>query len=174
MVTEPGLRIDISQMKQIDTEKLKIHRLSPQEEKAFKLEEKKIIEQMFTRPTGKTSYGEYASVVLNGKTVATLENSGAAVMSNAMGSQVGWKLPNDGSGPELAQKRAEMIAKATGGTVIKHEAAMTQGQWINREPIKFAVDLGAMEREGFLERWKELSGSNSAFGAQLIGQEGAA
>ncbi|MBF0269041.1 MAG: hypothetical protein HQL44_10670 [Alphaproteobacteria bacterium] len=174
MVTEAALRIDIRQMKQIDPEKLKIHRLSPQEEKAFKLEEKKIIEQMFTRPTGKTSYGEYARVVLNGKTVATLSNEGYAEMSNAFGGVIGSKLPNNGSGPELAQRRAEMIAKATGGTVVMNESAMTQRQWINREPIKFAVDLVAMEREGFLERWQELSGSNAAFSAQMIGQEGAA
>lgn len=174
MVTETALRIDISQMKQIDTEKLKIHRLSPQEEKAFKLEEKKIIEQMFTRPTGKTGYGEYARVVLNGKTVATLSNEGYAEMSNAFGGEIGSKLPNDGGGPELAQRRAEVIAKATGGTVVKQEAAMTQGQWVSRQPLKFTIDFAQMEREGYLDRWKELSGGNSAFNAQLIGQEQAA
>jgi hypothetical protein len=33
------------------------------------------------------------------------------------------------------------------------------------------VDFAQMEREGFLERWKELSGSSTAFNALLIGQE---
>jgi hypothetical protein len=174
MATENAFRIDISQLKPIDMSKVKIVRLSPQEEKAFKLEEKKIIEQMFTRPVGATGYGDYAKVVKGGKTVATLSNEGFAEMSNETGGAIGSKLPNDGGGPELAQRRADVIAKATGGTVVKLETAMTQSQWVNRQPLKFAVDFAQMEREGYLDRWKDLSGMSSAISAQLIGQGQAA
>lgn len=170
MDMQSPVHIDLSKMKQIDISNMNTRKLTPDEEKAFRAETKKIIEGMFTRPVGKTSAGDYAKVVVNGKTVATLSNEGYAEMSNGL-LHIGSTLPNDGGGPELAQRRAEAIAKATGGTVVKQASAMTQSQWNQREPIKLTVDFAQMKREGFFERWKELSGSTTAFNALLIGQE---
>lgn len=166
MDMQSPVHLDLSRMKPIDMSKMNIQRLTPEEENAFKAETKKIIEGMFTRPVGKTSAGYYAKVVVNGETVATLSNEGYAEMSNGL-LHIGSTLPNDGGGPELAQRRAEAIAKTTGGTVVKQASAMTQSQWNQHEPIKFMVDFAQMEREGFLERWKELSGSTAAFNALL-------
>lgn len=170
MDMQSPVHLDLSRAKPIDMSKMNMKRLTPEEEKAFKAETKKIIEGMFTRPVGKTSAGNYAKVVVNGETVATLSNEGYAEMPNRL-LHVASTLPSDGGGPELAQRRAETIAKATGGTVVKQASAMTQSQWNQREPIKFMVDFDQMEREGFLERWKELSAGTAAFDALLIGQE---
>lgn len=174
MSDDTGFRIDLSQVKRFDPSSSAIHKMTVEEQTAFKLEEKKLIETMFTRPIGKTSYGDYAKVVRDGKVVATLSNEGYAMMSNAMGGMIGQKLPNDGDGPELAQRRAEAIAKLVGGKVEIEKTAMTQSQWNSREPIKFAVDFKEMAKEGYYGHWRELAGLSSPVSAQLIGQEGEA
>jgi hypothetical protein len=78
----------------------------------------------------------YATVKVNGKVVATLDNSGGASMTNQAGAMVGDlqdpTAPN--GGPDLAQWRAERIAKAVGGTVEKASTAITQSAWKPREP----------------------------------------
>jgi hypothetical protein len=170
MDMQSPVHLELSKMKPIDMSKMSIQKLTLEEENAFKAETKEVIEGMFTGPVDKTGAGDYAKVVANGKTVATLSNEGYAEMSNGL-LHIGTTLPNDGGGPELAQRRAEAIAKATGGTVVKQASAMTQSQWNQRDPIKSMVDFAQMEREGFLDRWKELSGSTAAFNALLTGQE---
>lgn len=133
---------------------------------------KSVLEGEYTRPTDGNNggYGDYAKVVVGGKVVATLANSGAATLSNALGAQLSGQLDNDGSGPELAQRRAEQIAAALGGTVVKSSSAMSQSAWANRTPIKTAIDFEAMAADGKLDLWKSLSASASRFNAQLLGQ----
>jgi hypothetical protein len=79
----------------------------------------------------------YATVKVNGKVVATLDNSGGAAMTNQAGAMVGDlqdpAAPN--GGPDLAQWRAERIAKAVGGTVEKASTAITQSAWKPRETV---------------------------------------
>ena len=79
----------------------------------------------------------YATVKVNGKVVATLDNSGGVAMTNQAGAMVGDLLgpgaPN--GGPDLAQWRAERIAKAMGGTVEKASTAIPQSAWKPRETI---------------------------------------
>ncbi len=75
----------------------------------------------------------YAHVKKDGKIVATLYNSGAAVTSNAGHARVK-DLPTMGEnemrvGPELAQARAREIADKLGGTVEKAGTALSQSQW---------------------------------------------
>ncbi len=95
----------------------------------------------------------YAEVQVNGQTVARLYNSGAAETSNATYGRVK-DLPSMGedeksTGPELAQKRAEEIAKALGGTVVKSSTAVTQAQYLAAPPfeVKYKIDYAAMERD---------------------------
>ena len=77
----------------------------------------------------------YATVKVNGKVVATLYNGGSAAMTNQAAAMVGdlqdAAAPN--GGPDLAQWRAERIAKAVGGTVEKASTAITQSAWKPRE-----------------------------------------
>ena len=78
----------------------------------------------------------YATVKVNGKVVATLYNGGSSAMSNAAGA-VGdlQDPPGLNGGPDLAQSRAERIAKALDGTIEKAPTAITQSEWTPRPDI---------------------------------------
>jgi galactokinase/mevalonate kinase-like predicted kinase len=78
----------------------------------------------------------YATVKVNGKVVATLYNGGSSWMTNDAAAKVG-NLPDTGpsGGPNLAQSRAEYIAKATGGTIEKASTAITQSEWTPRQSV---------------------------------------
>ena len=77
----------------------------------------------------------YATVKVNGKVVATLYNGGSSAMTNDAAGKVGdlQDPPGLNGGPDLAQWRAEHIAKAVGGTVEKASTAITQSEWKPRE-----------------------------------------
>jgi hypothetical protein len=78
----------------------------------------------------------YATVKVNGKVVATLYNGGSSAMTNEAAGKVG-NLPDPGlsGGPNLAQSRAEYIAKAIGGMIEKAPTAITQSEWTPRQSI---------------------------------------
>src|SRR6185436_13720741 len=79
----------------------------------------------------------YATVKVDGKVVATLYNAGSVAMTNQAGAMVGDLQDPPGliGGPDLAQWRAERIAKATGGTIEKASTAITQSEWKPRPSI---------------------------------------
>jgi hypothetical protein len=76
-------------------------------------------------PPGATSV--YAQVRAGGKIVATLYNSGVAATAGTdprIENLPSLRNPR-GSGPSLAQRRAEEIARAVGGTVLLADSAPT-------------------------------------------------
>jgi hypothetical protein len=77
----------------------------------------------------------YATVKVKGKVVATLYNGGSVAMTNQAAAMAGdlQDPPGLNGGPDLAQWRAERIAKAVGGTVEKASTAITQSAWKPRE-----------------------------------------
>ncbi|MBR1271233.1 hypothetical protein JQ629_27500 [Bradyrhizobium sp. AUGA SZCCT0222] len=77
----------------------------------------------------------YATVKVNGKVVATLYNGGSSVMTNAAAATVGdlRDPPGLNGGPDLAQSRAERIAKAVGGAIEKASTAISQSAWRPRQ-----------------------------------------
>lgn len=77
----------------------------------------------------------YATVKVNGKVVATLYNGGSSMMTNNAAGMVGslQDPPGLNGGPDLAQWRAEHIAKTVGGTVEKASTAITQSEWKPRQ-----------------------------------------
>ena len=77
----------------------------------------------------------YGTVKVDGKIVATLYNGGSSAMTNAAAAAVGdlQDPPGLRGGPDLAQWRAENIAKAVGGTVEKAPTAIAQSAWKLRE-----------------------------------------
>jgi len=90
----------------------------------------------------------YAEVKVSGHTVASLYNSGSVAMSNAAAARTR-DLPSMNSsvvGPQLAQMRAEEIAKALGGTIEPAATAQTQGQWRGHRPVQYTYDYVAMEQ----------------------------
>lgn len=75
----------------------------------------------------------YATVKVNGKIVAVINNSGTAETPNATYGKVK-NLPSMGeaetlTGPGLARKRAEEIAGVFGGKIEMAKSAQTQAQW---------------------------------------------
>ena len=77
----------------------------------------------------------YATVKVDGKVVATLYNGGSSAMTNGAAAMVGdWQDPPGlTGGPDLAQWRAELFAKAVGGTIEKAPTAITQSEWKPRQ-----------------------------------------
>src|SRR5690606_33768529 len=77
-------------------------------------------------------------------------NGGTSMTSNATAGKIR-NLPSMGeeekaTGPELAQKRAEEIAKALGGTVVKASTAVTQAQYLSTPTFKveYEIDYDAL------------------------------
>lgn len=109
------------------------------------------VKEQYKIPVGKPDNHPdniYATVKVNGKVVATLYNSGGAEMSNAGYGRIK-NLPSMGKdekliGPALAQKRADEIAKALGGTVEKNSTAQNQAQWQNRPAQEWTYDYKAI------------------------------
>ncbi len=137
----------------------------------------------FKIPVGKADNDPsniYATVKVNGKVVATLYNSGGAMTSNATGAQVSG-LPSMGegetlTGPALAQKRAEEIAKALGGTIETASTAQTAAEW-RPAKVEWTYDYEAMNAaraaiDASLEASRQASSAaaQTKMDAQLIGQ----
>lgn len=95
----------------------------------------------------------YARVMIGGSVVATIDNQGAVTSDNPFGEKLRDLLPgslNGKNGPELAQARAELVAKLAGGRVETAPTAMTQAAF-DALPLLFdwrpAVDQAAMDRD---------------------------
>ncbi len=143
------LRFDVSKLNKLDIPSNAIRQATEAEKAEFK----KIQELAYTRPVNLENHPSqqaYAEVMVDGKSVAKVYNSGAMETSNALYGKIG-KLESvknpQGSGPMLAQERAEEIAKALGGTVVKSSTALTSAQWAKVPPVTFEVDYAAMERD---------------------------
>ena len=120
----------------------------------------------------------YATVKVNGKVVATLYNGGSSVMTNDAAAQVGELKDPPGlinGGPNLAQWRAEYIAKATGGMIEKASTAIMQSEWtprpdVSRNYTRSQLDAAyqAMVAEGQKATAQQLAGYATAHGASGV------
>lgn len=112
----------------------------------------------------------YATVVVGGKTVATIDNQGAMTTSNAIHARLQQHIPNDvngTNGPDLARARAEKIAQILGGKIIKAPTAITQAQFnaapIDQEKLRPQFDASAMERDPLYAQIAQLKAQREAF-----------
>jgi hypothetical protein len=74
----------------------------------------------------------YATVVVGGQIVATIDNQGGVSSDDALGRRLHGILAGevDGTnGPNLAHARADQIAELLGGRVVKSETALTQAEF---------------------------------------------
>ncbi|NTI64194.1 hypothetical protein G6L85_22015 [Agrobacterium rhizogenes] len=74
----------------------------------------------------------YATVTVAGNVVATIDNQGVVTSNGALSERLQAQLPdslNGTNGPNLAQARADFIAKMLGGQVEKTSTAITQSQF---------------------------------------------
>jgi flagellar hook-basal body complex protein FliE len=141
----------IVNFKPIDTAGLKVTK-APADAQSKVLE---ILEAQYKRPANPEDnevapQNLYAEVQVGGKTVAKLYNSGVSEMPNVLAGNI-QKLVSDGVGPNLAQARAEQIAQALGGKIVRASTAQTQGQWEKRPATQWVVDTAAIQRDVMLQ-----------------------
>lgn len=92
----------------------------------------------------------YAEVKVGDRVVATVTNSGYVQSSNALGGRVNSALDDDDStGPTLAERRAQQIAQALGGTVVKADTAQTRAQWLARPAITWSINYTSLQQHGY-------------------------
>jgi hypothetical protein len=133
--------IPVSTLKEIDKSKLKAVSIADLPELRDRLAtawlDRQVAEaRMATEVPDNAPQNVYATVKVNGKVVATLYNGGSVAMTNAAAGAVGtFQDPPGLGGPNLAQWRAETIAKATGGTIEKAPTAIAQSAWTPRQSL---------------------------------------
>jgi hypothetical protein len=121
--------------------------------------------RMATEVPDNAPQNTYATVKVNGEVVATLYNGGSVAMTNAAAAMAG-DLPNyPNGGPDLAQTRAEYIAKMTGGTIEKASTAITQSLWTPRESI--STNYTRAQLDDAFQAWK--ADSQKAAAQRLAG-----
>ncbi len=123
--------------------------------------------------SGNPAYANFATVQVDGKTVAEIDNNGFASMSNALASQIGNTLPGmiDGqTGPVLAQARAALIARSLGGEVVISSTALTQRQYNALERPRAMLDEQAMQQDPAYLQLLKTKEARTLFLAQQIGQ----
>jgi hypothetical protein len=123
----------------------------------------KLLEAQFTRPVGEPDNAPsqlYAEIKVGNKTIGKVYNSGCCETPNSLAGRVQLGGPDEEglTGPELAQLRAEKIAKACGGTIVKSDTAVTQEEFEARPPRQFYVDYDAMNAE--IERHRQVAGEH--------------
>lgn len=94
----------------------------------------------------------YATVVVGGEVMATVDNQGVVSTDDALGRKLPSLLKDvDGAnGPDLAQTRANQIAEFLGGRVVKSDTALTQAEFFALPKIedqKPWIDYDAMHTD---------------------------
>lgn len=149
-----------------------VHKMTKGEISDFAAQLEEQLKDAYTRPTDYGGYPGnkvYATVKVNGKTVATLYNSGAMETSNAIGARFEGSLPNNGQGPSLAQVRAEFIAKKLGGTVENAPTALTQRQYDRLPSMTLELDETAMKQDTLYGLLRSLLAAQETAGARTAG-----
>jgi hypothetical protein len=140
-VGNAGQGIPIAQLKKLDTSGLKIISVADvpelrDEMATMWLDTQAAKSRLATDVPDDAPQNIYATVKVNGKVVATLYNGGSSAMTNDAAGKVGnLQDPGGLGGPDLAQSRAEYIARALGGTIEKAPTAITQSEWTPRQTI---------------------------------------
>lgn len=163
-----GHGIPVSELKQIDTSKLKAISIADLPELRDRmatawLDTQAAEARMATEVPDNAPQNIYATVKVNGKVVATLYNGGSSVMTNAAAAAVGdlQDPPGLNGGPALAQARAERIAKALGGTIEKAPTAITQSKWTPRPDVSTNYSRTQLD-----DAWQAMMAENQRAAAQ--------
>lgn len=138
-----------------------------------------MLEMKYTNATDTSqspAYRQYATVEVDGKVVAKLDNNGFMETSNALGGRFRDTLPMQGengaiSGPDLAQARAEFIAEALGGEVKLANTALTQSEYSAVPQPQPTIDIQAMMRDPDYKKLKELRAMPTEVMAQQFAQD---
>lgn len=174
-----GYPVSQAHVKPLDMSKLKPVQLTGEALQSHLARMEKLLEaryQQLPDLSGHPAYQDYATVEVNGQVVATIDNHGFTTTSNSVGARIGRLLPGDvngQTGPVLAQARADIIAKALGGKVVKSSTALTQAEFRRLPEPKVTIDTEAMQADPLFAALQKSKQAASAFAAQQIAQEGA-
>ncbi len=138
--------------------------------------QQKFLESRYTTPADTSkhpAYQDYATVRVNGKVVARIDNNGFLETSNSLGAVLQAELPgavNGKSGPMLAQARAEKIAEFFGGEVERSSTALTQAEFDRLPTVGYNIDTAAMQADPMYEQLQRSKQAHTEFLAQQIAQ----
>jgi hypothetical protein len=105
----------------------------------------------------------YATVIVGGKTAAMIDNQGGVESDDVLGAQLRDILVgevNGTNGPDLAQARAEQIAKLLGGRVVNSATAITQRAFNaipSFAPPQATVDQEVMKKDPLYEQLQNMN-----------------
>ena len=177
---ETGIALNQPGIKAIDMSKLKMFQAHEAPEEQYQRiigsMERMLEQQHRSHPstTNNPAYKPYATVVVDGKVVAKIDNHGWTETSNAIGQKLGGQLPRsaDGviQGPALAQARAEYLAEALGGEVVKSSTALTQSQFNAIPQPTSTVDRAGMKEDPAYAQLQKIKEARTLFLAQQIAQ----
>jgi hypothetical protein len=148
--------IDLSQAKKLDKKDLTMFHVSESSEKFYQSyieDQQKFLECLYTKmpdPSCNPANSAYATIEVNGDVICEIDNNGYVKSSNAGLSGIQNALrgsQNLSRGPNLAQDRAEKIAEAMGGEIVKSPSAMTQSQYDSIAKPKASVDYESMKSD---------------------------
>jgi hypothetical protein len=112
----------------------------------------------------------YATVIVNGKVVTTIDNQGiVGTTDDVLGQRLQSLLLGDvngTNGPDLAQARAEQIAALLGGRVSKSGTAMTQREFSALPPIEDpngTIDYEALRQDPLYTQLQSLKEKRAAY-----------
>ena len=174
-----GFDLSAANVRAIDTGKLKKINIAEASDETFQhfVEmQQKFLELRFSSGADTSQhpgYSSYATVTLNGKVVAKLDNNGFVESSNAIGTQLHGQLPGDvngKTGPVLAEARAEKIAELLGGKVERSASALSQSQYEGLAKPESKIDYAAMKADPAYEQLQKTKQARSAFLAQQMAQ----
>ncbi|MEA4856650.1 MAG: hypothetical protein AAGU21_03120 [Solidesulfovibrio sp.] len=120
------------------------------------------------------TYSKYASIVVNGKVVAEIDNHGFVTTSNSMAGPCSDAIKaadmraGVSSGPMLAQARAEHIAEAVNGSIVMAQTAMSQSAFDAVPQPQVTIDYEAMRRDPRYAEIEQLQKAHAAFLAQQL------
>lgn len=123
-----------------------------------------------------STYSKYASVVVNGKVVAEIDNHGFVETSNAMAGSCSDAIKeadiNAGvsSGPLLAQARAESIAKSVNGSIVIAKTAMSQKAFDATPQPKVTINYDAMKNDPRYAELEQLQKAHNTILSQKMAQ----
>lgn len=177
---QTGISINSPHVTALDTSKMKAFHLSeaPEEQyQSFINAQEKFLKSQYTEHPDTSNhplYKPYATVQVDGKTVATLYNSGGVSSSNAIGAKIQKLFADDDtslSGPAGAQERAEKIAELLGGTVEKSSTAITQAQFRANPHPEGTINYAAMHEDPMYEQLQKTKQARTLYLAQQFAQD---
>ncbi|MGH1376884.1 MAG: hypothetical protein ACRBCK_11115 [Alphaproteobacteria bacterium] len=175
---QTGISLNNPNVKSINTNEIELFKLheAPDEiyEQFINAQERFLEAQHTSLPdtTSDPRYQTYATVKVNGKVIANIDNNGFVESSNAIGSKIHKALlQNDfpgQKGPELAQSRADLIADLLNGKVEKSSTSLTQHQFNTMPNINAQVDYQSMQSDPLYEQLLKTKESRTLFLAQQM------